>query len=181
MRRIGSELGVEAMSLYNHVANKEDLFDAVGDFLYAEVLDRYSPSSQSDWRDDAWSMVRAYYDVVTAHSNIATIMLDRPIPGGVKVLFMHSCYQVFVKAGFSLEPATLAFNTVSSWLTGAMRSDSWMAELSEAGRVDASDLSPELAETVGFINCCLETTPEQRLRAGFDTLIAGIEQQLSTS
>lgn len=181
MRRIGSELGVEAMSLYNHVANKEDLFDAIGDLLYSHVLEQYSPLPENHWRDDAWSMVRAYYDVVNAHPNIATIMLDRPIPGGVKVLFMHSCYQVFLKAGFSLEPATLAFNTVSSWLVGAMSSDSWLAELSELEPVDATDLAPELQDTVAFVNCCLQTTSEQRLRAGFETLMAGIEQQLSTS
>ena len=38
MRKLGAELGVEAMSLYNHVANKDDLLDAVGDLLYRDVL-----------------------------------------------------------------------------------------------------------------------------------------------
>ena len=42
MRAVGKALGVEAMSLYNHVANKEDLLDAVGDLLYSELMERHS-------------------------------------------------------------------------------------------------------------------------------------------
>ena len=179
MRGIGSELGVEAMSLYNHVANKEDLFDAVGDLMYTWILERYEPSADSAWRDDAWKMVSAFYGVVTEHMNISTIMLDRAIPSGVRVQYLHKCYEIFLKAGFSLTPATLTFNTVASWLTGAVRSESWMVQLSELGPVDAADLPPELQGAVGFINCCIETTAQERLRAGFDTIIAGIESQLS--
>ena len=37
MRRLGAELGVEAMSLYNHVANKEDLLDGMVDAVFAEI------------------------------------------------------------------------------------------------------------------------------------------------
>ncbi len=39
MRKLGAELGVEAMSLYNHVDNKDDLLDAVADRLYERILD----------------------------------------------------------------------------------------------------------------------------------------------
>lgn len=179
MRGIGSELGVEAMSLYNHVANKEDLFDAVGDLMYTRVLERYGPSPNSAWQDDAWAMVTAFYEVVTEHMNISPIMLDRVIPSGMRVLYLQKCYEIFLKAGFTLVPATLTFNTVASWLTGAVRSESWMTQLSELGPADAADLPEELQGAVGFINCCTDTTAEQRLRAGFDTIIAGIEAQLS--
>jgi AcrR family transcriptional regulator len=37
MRRLGDELGVEAMSLYNHVANKEDLLNGMVDAVFAEI------------------------------------------------------------------------------------------------------------------------------------------------
>ena len=42
MRKLGAELGVEAMSLYNHVDNKDDLLDAVADRLYEHILDAYT-------------------------------------------------------------------------------------------------------------------------------------------
>ena len=37
MRRLGEELGVEAMSLYKHVANKDDLLDGMVDLVFAEI------------------------------------------------------------------------------------------------------------------------------------------------
>ena len=37
MRKLGDELGVEAMSLYNHVANKDDLLDGMIDAVFAEI------------------------------------------------------------------------------------------------------------------------------------------------
>ena len=37
MRRLGEELGVEAMSLYKHVANKDDLLDGMVDLVFGEI------------------------------------------------------------------------------------------------------------------------------------------------
>ncbi|MGZ4173277.1 MAG: TetR/AcrR family transcriptional regulator, partial [Solirubrobacteraceae bacterium] len=37
MRRLATELGVEAMSLYNHVASKDDLLDGMVDLVFAEI------------------------------------------------------------------------------------------------------------------------------------------------
>ena len=47
MRRLGDAVGVEAMSLYNHVANKDDLLDGMIDLVFAEIE---LPSSDEDWR-----------------------------------------------------------------------------------------------------------------------------------
>ena len=44
MRRLGQELGVEAMSLYNHVANKEDLLDGMVDVVVAEIEPPTAPA-----------------------------------------------------------------------------------------------------------------------------------------
>src|SRR3984893_17824896 len=37
MRKLGQELGVEAMSLYNHVANKDDILDGIVDLVFSEI------------------------------------------------------------------------------------------------------------------------------------------------
>ena len=46
MRKLAKELGVEAMSLYRHVANKEDLLDGLVDLVFAEI----EPPARRDWR-----------------------------------------------------------------------------------------------------------------------------------
>ena len=47
MRRLANELGVEAMSLYNHVASKDDLLDGMVDLVFAEIE---PPSTNGDWK-----------------------------------------------------------------------------------------------------------------------------------
>ena len=47
MRRLGDAVGVEAMSLYNHVANKDDLLDGMVDMVFGEID---LPSADEDWR-----------------------------------------------------------------------------------------------------------------------------------
>src|ERR1700712_4312118 len=47
MRKLAKELGVEAMSLYNHVANKDDLLDGIVDIVFGEIE---PPSPDVDWR-----------------------------------------------------------------------------------------------------------------------------------
>ena len=47
MRKLGEVLGVEAMSLYNHVANKSELLDGMVDVVFGEIE---LPARQSDWR-----------------------------------------------------------------------------------------------------------------------------------
>src|SRR6266700_7139713 len=47
MRKLGQVLGVEAMSLYNHVANKGDLLDGMVDFVFSEIE---LPAGGGDWK-----------------------------------------------------------------------------------------------------------------------------------
>src|ERR1035437_6355843 len=46
MRRLGQELGVEAMSLYNHVADKGDILDGIVDLVFGQIA---VPSDRADW------------------------------------------------------------------------------------------------------------------------------------
>src|ERR1700757_5449113 len=47
MRKLAKELGVEAMSLYNHVANKTDLLDGMVDIVFSEID---APAAGGDWK-----------------------------------------------------------------------------------------------------------------------------------
>ncbi|MGZ6673728.1 MAG: TetR/AcrR family transcriptional regulator, partial [Solirubrobacteraceae bacterium] len=47
MRKLAKELGVEAMSLYNHVANKDDLLDGMIDIVFGEIE---APLAGGDWK-----------------------------------------------------------------------------------------------------------------------------------
>lgn len=179
MRKVGAELGVEAMSLYNHVSNKDDLLDAIGDLLYTEILGRYSPDGT--WRENARALVDAFYTVAMDHQNLVSILLDRPIPSATKMLFLQQCYEVFVHAGYPVKEAALAFNTVAGWMTGVVRSElGLMGALEETGvPFSRDDVPEEFHPTIEFMECCNAWTAQQRLDAGFNTLMSGLEKELA--
>ena len=77
MRKLGAELGVEAMSLYNHVANKDDLLDAVADRLYEHILDAYT-EPDGPWRVRAAEMALSYVSVAAVHPNAFPLLVGRP-------------------------------------------------------------------------------------------------------
>src|SRR5438093_11382630 len=63
MRRIGRELGVEAMSLYNHVRDKEDILDSICE----EVVAEFNPSPIDDWREALREGAREYRQLLLTH------------------------------------------------------------------------------------------------------------------
>lgn len=181
MRKVGASLGVEAMSLYNHVSNKDDLLDAVGDLLYGQVLERYTSDPEVAWQENARMLVHSFYDVAMSHPNMVAIMLDRPIPSITKVFFLQQCFEVFVAAGYPTKEAALAFNTVAGWMTGMVHSElTMMRQLQENGvPFTREDVPEEFHGAIEFMECCTAWTADQRLHAGFDTLIAGFEKELT--
>ena len=183
MRKVGASLGVEAMSLYNHVGNKEDLLDAIGDLLYSQLLERYAVDNDAPWQTNTRTLIHAFYDVAMEHPNMVSLMLDRPIPSITKVLFLQQCFDIFVSAGYPTKEAALVFNTVASWLTGFVHSElTMMRELTENGvPFTRDDVPEEFHGAIEFMECCTAWSVEERLHAGFDLLIAGIEKELAES
>jgi TetR/AcrR family tetracycline transcriptional repressor len=181
MRKVGASLGVEAMSLYNHVANKDDLLDAIGDLLYAQILERYEADPEAEWQQNSRTLVRTFFDVAMEHPNIVSIMLDRPIPSITKLFFLQKCYEMFVGAGYPAKEAALAFNTVAGWMSGTVHSElTLMRQLQENGiPFTRDDVPEEFHGAIEFMECCTAWTAEERLEAGFNTLLSGFEQELA--
>ena len=187
MRKLGAALDVEAMSLYNHVANKDDLFAAMGEHLYRDVLARYGASkagtpAQRPWRDDAYELFSTFRAVALEHPNALSLMLDRPIPGQTRLEFMRTCYELLRSAGFPTKEAALAFDTAASWLVGSVRlAVGLMAEITDGGvTVDRANLPEEFQGTYDFMAACIAWTPDQRFEHGFATSIDGLEHRLAT-
>ena len=74
MRRLGQELGVEAMSLYKHVANKEDLLDGMVDVVFGEIE---LPDGGTDWRTAMRARAISVRDGLTRHPWATPLMQSR--------------------------------------------------------------------------------------------------------
>jgi AcrR family transcriptional regulator len=181
MRKLGAALGVEAMSLYNHVENKDDLFDALSELLYQRVLAHYDRAAPT-WQDRARSMAFAYWQVAQEHPNAFSIIAEHPASSPSGVLVLADCVKLFVDAGFDPRAAHLVFHAAGAWLVGTINQEQiLMKELMAGKGFDRGDLAPDLAFLADFKDACLATTPEERFAAGLEVLLAGIETQLTRS
>src|SRR5262245_11518933 len=77
MRRIGRELGVEAMSLYNHVEDKDDILNGVTERVMTEF--DYPPFT-GDWTVDARAMAHEWRRLLNLHPSVCQLLAERHKP-----------------------------------------------------------------------------------------------------
>src|SRR5947209_12607310 len=75
MRKLGQALGVEAMSLYNHVANKNDLLDGIVDLVLSEFE---LPSAEEDWEAAIRKCAISAHDALVRHPWACNLIMSSP-------------------------------------------------------------------------------------------------------
>jgi AcrR family transcriptional regulator len=115
MRRLGQELGVEAMSLYNHVRNKEEILDGLVDVVFSEIA---TPSSDVDWVTAMRQRAVSARQVLKRHPWALGLMESRTRPGPANLRHHDSVLAALRKAGFSVEMAAHAYSLLDSYIYG---------------------------------------------------------------
>jgi AcrR family transcriptional regulator len=117
MRLLGRRLGVEAMSLYNHVANKDDILDGMLDLFVEEI----AIPSVTDWRfamkERAISARRAF----KKHPWASALMDSRVSSGPARLRYYDTMLGTLHRAGFPLEQAIRAYSVLDCYVYGFAR------------------------------------------------------------
>lgn len=152
MRKLGEAVGVEAMSLYNHVANKEDLLDGMIDLVFSEIR---LPTDEDGWRTAMRRRAIAAREVLSRHRWAIGLMESRTSPGPATLRHHDAVIGCLRKAGFSLELAAHAYSAIDSYIYGFALQERGLpfdtpeetAELAQAMLAQfPSDQYPHLAE-----------------------------------
>ena len=117
MRALARHLGVEAMSLYHHVANKEALLDGMVDLVFAEI---HVPRVGEDWQDEMRLRSHSGREVLTRHRWAVGLMDSRRNPGFATLRHHDAVIGCLRAAGFSVALAAHAFALLDSQLFGFM-------------------------------------------------------------
>ncbi|AGC43768.1 TetR family transcriptional regulator [Myxococcus stipitatus DSM 14675] len=115
MRRVGEELGVEAMSLYNHVANKAAILDGIFEAVLAE-LPPLEPAST--WQGTLRERAHALRSTLRAHPNVLPLFSTRPAVTPASIIHVEQALGFLMEAGFSLRDAVSSFQVVFSFVVG---------------------------------------------------------------
>jgi len=186
MRKLGASLGVEAMSLYNHVSNKDDLLHAVTDELYVKILGAYG-EPKGDWRSKARRMAAGYVHVAAEHPNAIPLLVERPVATPRGQEFMGRVVLIFDDATDDMRLAALAFSVASSWVVGTLVQEQNMVRQLAADpapsrpTVDASTLdgsAPEDTALARFREAYASVlSSEERVSDGLEAVLDGIESR----
>ncbi len=115
MRNIGHQLGAEAMSLYRHVQNKDDVLDGIVDLVYAEIE---LPPTSVDWKTAMRRRAISAREALTRHPWAVALMESRRQPGPANLRHHDAVVGVLLDAGFSGAMATRAYNLLDSYIYG---------------------------------------------------------------
>lgn len=121
MRKVAEHLGVEAMSLYHHVANKDEILDGIVDLVFAEIE---LPDGGADWRTAMRRRAASAREVLGRHPWALGLMESRRNPGPATLRHHDAVIGSLRAAGFSIAMAAHAFSAVDSYVYGFVLQES---------------------------------------------------------
>lgn len=115
MRKLAQELGVQAMSLYNHVANKDDLLDGIVDMVVSEIE---VPDLKVDWQTAMRRRAISAHAVLRRHPWATMPLVSRVNVGPAMLRYVDATLGCLCAAGFSIEMADQIWNSIDSHIYG---------------------------------------------------------------
>jgi AcrR family transcriptional regulator len=136
MRRLGQALRVEAMSLYKHVANKDDILDGIADLVMSEFE---VPPRDVDWRTAIRRGAISAHRVLLLHPWAGSLIESRLNAGPARLRYLDAVIGVLSAAGFSMPIAIRAIMALDSHTYGFVLQElAWPFDSEDAPEVAAS-------------------------------------------
>jgi AcrR family transcriptional regulator len=189
MRKLGQALGVEAMSLYNHVANKDDVLDGMVETVAKEIE---PPSPDEEWQTAIRQSAVSAHQTLRRHRWAPTLMMSPTSAAGIptRMRYMESLLGRLRDAGFSPDLTYHAYHVLDAHVFGFSL---WQATHSLTTREDLSSLAadflrdfplddyPHVAE---HIEQHMSEGPHQEVSAfefSLDLILDGLRKALEAS
>ena len=115
MRKLAQALGVKAMSLYNHVTNKEDVLDGIVEIVAAKID---LPTTDENWKGAMRRRAISAHEVLLSHPWAAMLFVSRINVGPAMLRYVDATIGCLHAAGFSYEMADRAWNAVDNHIYG---------------------------------------------------------------
>jgi AcrR family transcriptional regulator len=188
MRNLGRHLGVEAMSLYNHVENKEDVLDGMVDVVLGEILAAVEeiepPAEPAEWKAVARRRMLAAREVLLRHRWAPAVFESRTkIPEAVP-RYYDSLLGLMLGAGFSIDIAHHALHALGSRALGFSQELFVTADEDSGPDPTPEQMAaqyPNLAELARIVNHDADSTlggcdDQFEFEFGLDLLLDGLER-----
>lgn len=196
MRRLAEEVGVEAMSLYYHVANKEAVLDGVVEVIVGEITEKVSrldtPPPEDDWKTAMRDRILTARQVLLQHKWAPDLIESRTTMTPAIIYYFEGLLAIFIRGGFSYDIAHHAMHALGSRALGFTQE---LFQPDDAASDEAPDeMMAEMAESlpflVGMLNEISHDDPDSTLgwcddqtefEFGLDLLLDGLDRLRPTA
>jgi TetR/AcrR family transcriptional regulator, tetracycline repressor protein len=179
MRRLGSDLGVEAMSLYNYFKTKELMLDAVVGVLISGME---LPILEGDWRARMRALSLSFRDIAVRNPRAFPLFVSRPLGAYVQGKVMAQlAISTLVQGGFEEAVAIRAFRTIARYVVGAAMADGASPTL--ASDAEHVDVDPAMASEAPLVSSAIQDIADTGsgglFEFGLDLILDGLATHLS--
>jgi AcrR family transcriptional regulator len=182
MRRLGSELGFEAMSLYKHVANKDEILDGMVELVVSRIE---IPEEGADWRNAMRRRAVSAREVLGRHSWAIGLLESRGFQGPAAMRYLDAILGNLTSSGFSIENAAHAFWVLDCYVYGQIVQET---SIGSSGNDESTDAAPTFGPASEFPNLAamyehaatFGYTFEGEFEFGLELILDGLERYRST-
>ena len=184
MRNVAADLGVEAMSLYHHIANKDALLDALVEWIFTEIT---LPAPDVPWRQAMRERAAAARDTLSRHPWALGLIESRLSPGPALLRHHDTVLSHLRRGGFSVPLAAHAFSVIDAYVYGFVLTETSLPfEDGDQVQEVATDMLREMATDA--YPALTELITEHALQPGYsyaaefdfglDLILDGLESHL---
>ena len=192
MRRLAERLGVEAMSLYYHVVNKEALLDGVAEVIVSEINEAAAqvegPDPEDDWKTAMRMRILAAREVMLRHRWAPKVLETRTTMNAALLHYYHSLLEILRAGGVSWDLAHHSMHALGSRALGFTQElfEPASEEEEEASDEMLAQMAEELPLMVEMLSEIVHDDPDTTIgwcddqtefEFGLDLLLDGIENQ----
>jgi len=183
MRRIGRELGVEAMSLYNHVEDKDDILDGICERVMSEFE---FPEQGRDWAETCRRGARAWRRLLQAHPDVMRLFAEErgPVQSVDSMRPMEYALRLLRDAGLSDRDTAQAFHAFGGYIQGfvimemgSIAGGTTQGHLERHKEITA-DLPEEFEALRAMNRYFAECSADEQFEFGLDLLIRGVLERV---
>ena len=182
MRKLGESVGVEAMSLYRHVANKDDLLDGIVDIVASEIE---TPVVGGPWKEEMRRRSISAHEVLMRHPWATLLIVSRANVGPAMLRYVDATVGCLVEGGFSYAVADHAWNAIDNHVYGfTLQKQNFPFAPDEYAEVAKSFLPMIPAETHPYLHGMSQEVIAGRhdglhdFTFGLDLILDGLERLL---
>lgn len=181
MRKLAATLDVGPMTIYHHVASKEEILDGMVDIVFSEIA---LPPTDTDWKAAIRARCISARQTLNRHPWAPPLMESRTSPGPATLRHHDAVLGCFRRGGLSIQITAHAYAIVDSYIYGFALEEAY---LPAGGGQGMSELAEEMASAFAdHYPHLLELTTEHVLQPGYsfgnsfefglDLIIAGLEE-----